>query len=649
MNLLGRNRGKLKVASQIVTALVIIWIFWLYVSSFKTSPLYNDDIWFNETQKMFDGNVLNYVSYRLTHWSARFVAEGLMFFMPHQILLWKWLMTLSFSAAAIAPAYWFKTRLPQSVLMLATTSLILLFPMGFYLSSGVLNATVNYIVPLGTFMLAWLPLVRGAQNLATPRAVSIGSFVLGIPLLNIGSNSEQLSVVSVFLSAFLFGIILFTRRHGWIIPIIAYSVISVGSMLFILLNPGQAFRMQSEIKSWYPGFADLQTGDKIQQGFSFLSYSVWQAGYLIPTLCVVILFVLSIARGKLWACLLLAYPVYRVIFGGAQGPLLNATGSNLQSVERQLLQSNQNLLAMSLFVCLILGVILLTKSIIPVFIGGTGIVLGTIIGFSPTVVASGGRSIIYPFFSLILLVIYSLSRGVVTEKVGVLMRESVGFLFGITDSKASPARHARQTLEAEPIAHENVHSENVWQADLVNESERAPIVSHAQQAFAEVVSAKSSERKYYSDSISESVYRFYSASHSFSDYVYESLMVSSRRSEFVSTSESLLERMAENNRSSESLSESESLRNSGALSLYASMSEATHSAQESEHQARESQQKMKAWSVVTSESENSAISDAVSLGVLSESRENERSKNSGFAVPFGAITLDAIKKNKKRK
>ncbi len=288
--------------------------------------------------------------------------------------------------------------------------------------AGWITTTANYLWPLSLGLAGMLPLRKWCDRENLPWLQGV---LCGLGLLY-GANVEQLA--ALLLGAYLtVGAYLFRRDRRLPKAYPVFVLLILFSLLFILLCPGNAIRTAAETEVWFPDYAALTLWDKIGTGMLITCQFFFTGkGCYIFFLFAAVLAVRAFSEQKnprrFICCLpclasagiLLMKWIYDsgVLEKGLRlSALINALCQNMRLPKTggvdgptAWLQCGMYLLtaaAVVAAVCALNGKSL--ELLLQLTILGAGFLSRVIIGFSPTVYASGERTAIFAAMALLIL------------------------------------------------------------------------------------------------------------------------------------------------------------------------------------------------------------------------------------------------------
>ena len=361
--------------------------------------------------KVLDTSSLtDYLSMRYTQWTSRLIIEGVLVYVSRSQLLWKILdccmwMLLVVSMSSLTPSE-HRTRNRWIIVLLW-----LMYPFWEMSSAGWIATTVNYCWPLalGVFSMTIIARMFRGQPIRWYHGLSSALALL------YAANAEQMCVVlfAVFGCALLYQ--LKTKRAsakatGLLAVLFA---IVVAELLFILTCPGNQNRTAVEMQTWYPSFSQLHLGQKLQLGIADTLY-VLQSSFapLYGLLCLLLL-VLAWQKRKTnplaacAACVPFGCACVFVLRGFRQyGAQILTRGFISQANATYELSAFALVQSLMVLVCIVWALYQLYpgKKATAYLLCGLLLLGGAtraVLGFSPTIYVSAGRTFIFLYACMI--------------------------------------------------------------------------------------------------------------------------------------------------------------------------------------------------------------------------------------------------------
>lgn len=389
-----------------------------------------------------------FLKQRYMTWSSRVVIETVLSVITHFSILWKLLNAVMMFIVILIPYKFIletenESRNIQTFLFSA--SLFFLLPMEMFYETGWMATTTNYLWILAAGEVALIPTLMKLKNIDGP----INKWVYGLSAFALvyAANQEQMVVILLLLFIGAMGIMLFQHRSvKWEI---LQLFITISSFIIIILAPGNKVRKVQEIQHWLPQFGKLSLVRKVELGYSStLSHFFFNFDLLTILLLVMILVVFwkksadykaTISNVSLVLPLLLVLVVVvdqgfmKGIYPGVDRlkDFMTLYGSKL--VFSQPKSWIPDLVLLALAASVVGGLFRtkqLSKSLIMTYILFCGVISRIIMGFSPTIWASGTRTFLFLYESIICvaLFIYASIGSGNTKRYVEVMAYSLGIL-----------------------------------------------------------------------------------------------------------------------------------------------------------------------------------------------------------------------------
>jgi|GEM_PF-1720337 len=260
---------------------LLVAAFFIWAHSF-TEANYSDDAWFSTMLDQY--SILGFLNWRFHTWSSRVILEGILVVLAHSdFIVWRILDTLVCLLLVWAISQILSMQDWHAPLWI-TLSFCLL-PVGILYPAGWIATSTNYLWPLTAGMVSLVPLVRSlrgdtAQVDTSNKQLRILKKIASLLMLVVAANQEQIAAV-------LFGIYL-CHLIGWYVvkrremaqqmnaieyekkprvyPFLPELVILLASLVFIVLCPGNTSRNIQEMSSWFPEYPNYSMGERLLMG-----------------------------------------------------------------------------------------------------------------------------------------------------------------------------------------------------------------------------------------------------------------------------------------------------------------------------------------------------------------------------------------------
>ncbi len=358
-----------------------------------------DDSWFINN---YTGNPLSFAYMRYMQWSSRFLIEMVLVTIASSpLIVWKVLDTLM-----IVLLFYSGNKLlnvKDRKILIFEILLIMILPWKVFGETGWIATTLNYTWPITLGFYGFSILLEEKTNFLK----QIISFLCII----FACNQEQMCCVMLAFIIICFCIRTFQKKNNkvFLIPFIICILMGV----LHIICPGNSMRQISEMQTWYPAYQNFDVLDKISIGIistvtailfdfriiyiAFIGMLILYTNYLPlnKKLSYVVQFIL--------ACFIFIniYP-----FDSTQ---LMFYSKAQESIVITFMNFVLPVLLFSLLISIVIYLILKTKNkynYMFVLLFLSGICSRLILGFSPTVYASGKRTVIYFYIICYLLTVF---------------------------------------------------------------------------------------------------------------------------------------------------------------------------------------------------------------------------------------------------
>ena len=235
---------------------IVFFIVYFLVLTYCYTYRFRDDIIFLNMATN-QSSIMAYLFDRYATWSSRILIEAIVaVFSMLPLSLFR--LFFSFLMSQLC---WYYCRIqgsPSLVHTLIIHVLFLLFPL-FYLSdTGFISTGLFYVLPFWGLLIGLLPLTNQLKN----RSIKIFDWVLYYVGSTIASNFEMTAVLLFSLSLLLNIYLLFLRKK----PFIYAFIISFTGIIFSITCPGNKIRTAIEIENNLPEYTTWSFSDKIING-----------------------------------------------------------------------------------------------------------------------------------------------------------------------------------------------------------------------------------------------------------------------------------------------------------------------------------------------------------------------------------------------
>ncbi|OUO28999.1 DUF6056 family protein [Eubacterium sp. An3] len=405
--------------NKIIISQYFPFVFWgllVALIHYDINLQWGDDVYFSDV--LGDNGTFEvwrqYLGQRYHNWTSRLIIEGVLVIVVHYPLLWKIIDTVLMIWIAKAISIFFNDT--KNVKMNWWIILIMLaFPFEIMNSAGWIATTLNYLWPLAFGFIGMIPV----NNLIKKKKNSMLTIFFSVIALCYAINQEQMCAV-IWAIYFLCGVYMYLKEKKlpWII--VLGLLLSTISLLFIISCPGNMIRTEQEIATWFSSFRELSFFNKLEMGYSSSLFEFFMKPNLVFFLFSLLLIVLTYYYNKKIIYRIIAsLPFIVSIVIGLFGNIFSLVFPNIIALTTSMTETGTNIKLTEMrmwipdtFITLILVCIIISiwqvvtnkkMAIVLIYIGAIGFVSRIIMGFSPTIWASGTRTFIFMYFSIMII------------------------------------------------------------------------------------------------------------------------------------------------------------------------------------------------------------------------------------------------------
>lgn len=421
----------------------LIFFIILIILHIKIEAFNGDDIFFKNALTE-ENNLIEFLTTRYNSWSSRLIIETVLVTLAKfELVIWKFInigiyMLLAKSISKIC------LKENNKKLNYIICALVLLLPIPVLNGTGWLATTTNYlwVVSLGLYTLSII--INYIREVKIPK----WEYILYVIAALYASNQEQMAAVMLaVLGAFILWQLI-KKGYKYVLKnekfLVVLFIITISSLIFILTCPGNAVRKEKEIGTWYPEYENFRILEKVELGLTST-----MKNFVLDTNNIFVIFTLSIFIGvckfnknkciKAISVVPFLASIFNVCFQEYIVLLSPSISSVIEAFSiNHLVMSFNQISIKYIFVMLGYGLILLLipvgiysifkksiKTCICIGIYMLGLVTRFIMGFSPTVFASGERTFIFLYMSFIICTIIILEKIFIERNNNNLVEESI--------------------------------------------------------------------------------------------------------------------------------------------------------------------------------------------------------------------------------
>ena len=389
-----------------------ILIFLIILSIHQLFNFMNDDITFF-SKVLNEQGIPAFIKVRYTTWTSRIIIETMLIIISRNIYIWRITNSLVITLLIYTiNKIFFDSNQKKGIY----TSFIvfLLYPYYQMSEAGFAATTLNYLWPLTFLLYAFIPFQTIYKNKKLNKKL-MPTYVIAFLY---ACNQEQAACIGLFASA-IFLIYCIKNKKSTKYPLTLF-LLSIFSIVLIIACPGNSIRKIAEMKNCYPDYINANFLDKIYLGV-VSTCSILISNFLLILLFSTLIFTLVILKNNfekkikilgiiqfLIISLLSVYRVYTVI---SCHNILQAYTYGIFYYHPQIghvfTMTIKNILIFVLCIgitlnyCYLIYKLLNKKSYFSILTLLAGCGTRVLMGFSPTIFASGNRTMIFMYFSIL--------------------------------------------------------------------------------------------------------------------------------------------------------------------------------------------------------------------------------------------------------
>lgn len=391
--------------------LLIFFLLVLLVHQFMNFS--NDDV--NYFSSVLDKmSIFEFIGHRYNSWSSRVLIEALLSVLSRNVFLWRVLDSLVIVLLVFSINKLFSKSLNVNSYLLVML-LFLLYPFINMREAGFCATTLNYLWPLSFMLFGFIPF-RDMVYQEKSNKLLYPFYILGLVY---ACNQEQ-CVCIVFVVSLAFLAYAMKKNMKIWYPLLAFCLSFLG-LTFILTCPGNEARKVAETLNWYPNYVKANFFDKVYLAIAS-SISLLLANGIVLWVFSYVLAKISLKVGKRMDKIIalgINFVLTIMLFLNAYSRLFHKKYllfSYFTDSGNPLQFNFQSLLFLVLGLGIFLSFIYLIYHLfdkeryfyILVLLLGLG--TRVMMGFTPTIFASGSRTMIFLYFALIILIFCWLNK-----------------------------------------------------------------------------------------------------------------------------------------------------------------------------------------------------------------------------------------------
>lgn len=346
-------------------------------------------------------------------WTSRILIEPPLYYLSAHVELWKILNFSIFSIILVIFKRLFKNTSESLIICI-----LLLYPISEISSAGWIATFMNYLWPLSFCFISLIFI----DKVCNEKHIGILEFIFYSLCEIYALNMEQLAVVYIAILIYTTGYLIHHKIKNHIWMYLIHILIAIISLIIFLICPGNYRRLIKETTKWMIYFPQLSLVNKLSSGFIETMHSML-FGNRIFLILVLVIFIGMLIRFKKNKCnkmqlIVTSFPIGFTLILRCQ-EIFDGTFNNFYLLFSSRIPNSMNYFMLStyipaIFYILVVAAILITliymfddifKSIELCFIFLIGLGSRMMLGFSPTLYASGPRTFCVMEYTLIFLIL----------------------------------------------------------------------------------------------------------------------------------------------------------------------------------------------------------------------------------------------------
>ena len=379
----------------------------------------------------FDNNtLLEALKIRYEGWTSRLLLESLEIYFSTNMKMLSWSIANMFMYCILAASLMELTDHKADSLV---ASLLLVYPVLEMGSAGWLSTFIVYLWPLATGCFAAVSL----KMMAEEKKIRGWRVIVTLICVVFSTNSEQFAVV-YFCVLFLFAVYMFNCKRfspKTLSFFLVQLALCLGNIIFALTCPGNAKRQIAEISTWMKDFPALSVVDKFVLGVNSTFSAMTDRNLLFFVFLTTIVGLVFLSKKKnlyVPASFLMGVLCLRTVgksLAAVYFPELNALFDHVSGemrIDSITYTTPSSYFPFVIYILLIMAVVYILlnlsekaeASLLMAFMFCVGILSRLIMGFSPTLYASGSRTFLFFDGVLIYLTVKALDYGLRDHMIG---------------------------------------------------------------------------------------------------------------------------------------------------------------------------------------------------------------------------------------
>lgn len=377
--------------------------FVLFVVIHSVLPMHSDDLLYGRL--LDEGSLTDVIGMRYRTWSGRVLIDATLTLLMRSFWIWK-----IADALIMTLLVWVMNKLVFSRAtarnILLSFLVVLLYPFHDMRFAGFAASTVNNLWPLAFLLCSFIPVISQYRGERIPRWLFVMSGCASV----FAAGHEQSTCILFGVGFVAFLRFLHEKQHwGYALWI---GGIGLAGIVFALTCLGNYERLAAETQNYYPLWSDVSMLEKAYLALASTTYLMLNNYAILAACCllsVIVIWCRGASRACKWGSVGVVFFLVAVFCWRLFCIITHRHSVLFEYRTQEADPFNGYLLVVGLAMCLALlwcvKMVWKDKPYIPVGVLLMGLASHFIMGMSPTIFISGARTMIFLYFSVLILIL----------------------------------------------------------------------------------------------------------------------------------------------------------------------------------------------------------------------------------------------------
>ncbi|WP_367881523.1 DUF6056 family protein [Latilactobacillus fuchuensis] len=391
----------------------------LLISNFSFTKLLGDDNYYlTAIASQFHNSLFNFLKFHYYSWSSRLVIEAVLSILVKYFWLWQIFNSFVILGLIIILNHYFNPK-KDVLFLIISILLLLLIPSQQLYETGWIATTLNYLWPVTFCLFGFYPIFQYLKN---NLPIRLHSYLITIPLLIFALNQEQ---VNICFFSFLLCIILYClfSHRNWHL-LLPQFFLSLIQLIFTFITPGNIKRTAVETAHRFPDYINYSIMHKLDLGLTatsrmFFIETDFMITFFLISLTLMIFYKTNKIHYRLLSLVPISFNILFIFFNTLNNKTVfnlfvprfltkvtnTGTGFNIRVPITWIPDISFLVAFCSILICLFIIYNDAKMKILFPILFIMGILSKVVMGFTPTVWASGNRTGFILYICLILILL----------------------------------------------------------------------------------------------------------------------------------------------------------------------------------------------------------------------------------------------------